>query len=131
MLKNAPKTKKPMTEEKLYRFLRDNEFIYLSNADLLELGIFGSADVIARIKVLNTFQLLELGILNTDGETPCITDLDVLDVIKLLNFPPEARIETINASGVRIDTIFQILTDHRGITHKRVVLYKIVNGRAS
>ena len=120
-----------MEEKKLFQFLIKNQYIHLSTQDLLEMGIFGPDDVIARIKTLNTTDLLELGILSTDGEMPRVKELSTLDLLQLIDFIPDPRITNINASGVSIDAIYQMITDHNGIMHKRVVLYKIVKGGAS
>lgn len=122
---------KKKEEKGLFQFLIKNQYVHLSTEDLLEMGIFGPDDVIARIKTLNTIDLLELGILSTDGEMPCVKELSTLDLIQLINFIPEPCITSIKASGVNIDTIYQMITDHNGITHKRVVVYKIVAGGAS
>lgn len=120
-----------LEEKKLFQFLTKNPYLHLSTEDLLELGIFGPDDVIARIQTLKTIDLLELGTLSTDGEMPRVKELSILDLIQLIDFSPAACIASIKASGVNIDTIYQMVTDHNGITHKRVVVYKIVAGGAS
>lgn len=131
MSTNIQKHKKSKAEAKLFQVLMDHQHIYLSTEELLELGIFGADDVIARIKVLSTIDLLELGILSSDGGIPRVKELSILDLIHLINFTPDAHIDRIKVSGVNIDTIYQMITDHKGITHKRVVVYKIVDGCAS
>lgn len=60
--------KKPTVQAKLYQILMDHQHMYLSTADLLDLGIFSPAAGIARIKASGeTIETIYQTITDQDG----------------------------------------------------------------
>lgn len=124
MKKNNRKKPNFKSVAQLSKTLIENPKVHLSRKNLLDLGFFGSDCAMARIKVLDTLSLFEMGRVSLDGDHIRIIDLGLVDLIEL-GLYANPRLDRINVSGVPVDMIYEVLVDHEGNTHKRDVLYKV------
>ena len=99
--------------------------IHLTKKQLLDLGFFGSDLALARIKAFPADQLEQLGVVCHRKGRRRVVDLGILDLLILRAFGDNARIESISVAGVMVDSIYEKVIDHRVVTHKRDIIYKI------